>query len=340
MPPKGRRQLSGPACDKAAEAYDLIIAFAGQDEELLGETIRALMNCPGVVRALGIPGSSYHDTDAVSSMLAAVRSTFAGRLSTSGSRHAGEREQAQSIAAAMYSPDVSRERAQSLAGIPRKTWQAGATLAAANDAAAPGEQRPTLGIAEHVDHVPWHLVHDWYHTSTALVEIDKQTKRQYKRKNFSLPDGKVIALTCEHRIRFCSAEDLAGAFLESDLHKDLTKQGYSISQRRAQAAICPCIKEVCSTWVFHNLFLNLSTRRHLCSKFYSSPLLEPPSVQYLRSRSKSARAPTVLASAANSTRGRASAADSRKPSHASARSACSARRGSKRPNRHRTSARR
>ena len=95
MPPKGRRQLSGPACDKAAEAYDLIIAFAGQDEELLGETIRALMNCPGVVRALGIPGSSYHDTDAVSSMLAAVRSTFAGRLSTSGSRHAGEREQAQ-----------------------------------------------------------------------------------------------------------------------------------------------------------------------------------------------------------------------------------------------------
>ena len=44
----------------------------------------------------------------------------------------------------------------------------------------------------------------WYHI-TALVEINKQTKRQYQRKIF-LFDGKPAAY-CEHRIRYCSKEE-------------------------------------------------------------------------------------------------------------------------------------
>lgn len=244
MPPKGRRELSEPARTTASEAYKLIASFAAGDSEQFAETIRALMDCRGVVQALGIPGTSHLDTDAVSSMLASARLTFAGRLSTSGTRFASEREQAQSIAAALYSSDVSRDRARDLVGISRETWEGGAKLATANNVAAQGEQRSTLGIAEHHDHVPWHEVHEWYHTSTPLVEINKQTKRQYQRKNFTLPDGKVIPLTCEHRVRSCTAEGLAQEFLGSDLYKRLAGQGYSIGERSAQACICDCIKEV------------------------------------------------------------------------------------------------
>ena len=276
MPPKGRRELSAPAHATASQAYQLIATFAANDPELFAETIRALMDCPNVVRALGFPGSSHLDTDAASAMMAAVRSSFAGRLSTGGSRHAAEREQAQSIAAAMYTPSVSRERALSLAGIPRLSWQAGATLSAANDAAARGAQRSTLGITEHQDHVPWKKVWEWYHTSASLVEINKQTKRQYQRKIFKLPDGKPLRLRCEHRIRFCSTEGLAKSFCESDLHKELTREGYSISERSAQACICPCIKEVRLSLALararsrsRSRLLSLSTH----SLFLSSPSL-------------------------------------------------------------------
>ena len=253
MPPKGRRKLDSDATRTAEDAYALITRFAGTEGELFDDTIRALMDCPGVVRALGLPGDSHLDTDAASAMMASVRSTFAGRLHTTGSRHGAEREQAQSIAAAMYSDSVSRERAKTLAGIPRESWEGGQKLAANNDAAARGAQSSTLGITEHTDHVPWLKVWDWFHTSTSLVEINKQTKRQYKRKNFVLPDGKIIPLTCEHRIRFCTAGDLGAAFLKSDLYKELTSEGKSISVRSAQACICPCIKEVRSGewWIFN-----------------------------------------------------------------------------------------
>ena len=283
MPPKGRQKLSAPALATARQAYQLIASFAANDPELFAETIRALMDCPNVVQALGFPGSSHLDTDAASAMMAAVRSSFAGRLSTGGSRHAAEREQAQSIAAAMWTPSVSRDRALSLAGIPRLSWQAGATLSAANDAAARGAQRSTLGITEHQDHVPWKKVWEWYHTSASLVEINKQTKRQYRRKIFKLPDGKPLRLSCEHRIRFCSTEGLAKSFCDSDLHKELTKEGYSISERSAQACICPCIKEVRLS-LSRSLSLSLSLSFSLALSLHSlslplsplSPSLSPP----------------------------------------------------------------
>ena len=146
MPPKDRRQLSNPARTTARGVYKVIASFAEGNDELFAETIRALMDSPGVVRALGIPGTSHLDTDAVSSMLASARSTFTGRLSTTGTRHAGEREQAQSVAAALYSSDVSRDRALSLAGIPRKTWEGGAELAAALPAASNQELSPTSWV--------------------------------------------------------------------------------------------------------------------------------------------------------------------------------------------------
>jgi hypothetical protein len=78
----------------------------------------------------------------------------------------------------------------------------------------------------------------------AKVEINKQTKRQYQRKKFSLPDGEVIDLKCEHRIRYCSKEQLAQDFMESVLFKELSGLGQSIGLKKAQECICACIKEV------------------------------------------------------------------------------------------------
>ena len=81
--------------------------------------------------------------------------------------------------------------------------------------------------------------------NASKVEINKQTKRQYKRKRFALPDGEEIQLTCEHRIRYCSKEELAKDFVNSELHKELIAQGCKpISERTAQSCICDCIKEV------------------------------------------------------------------------------------------------
>ena len=85
-----------------------------------------------------------------------------------------------------------------------------------------------------------------YHTAAcAKVEINKQTKQEYRRKKFVLPDGEQIDLKCEHRVRYCSKEQLAQDFLDLDLCKELTASGAcSIGLKKAQECICPCIKEV------------------------------------------------------------------------------------------------
>ena len=102
----------------------------------------------------------------------------------------------------------------------------------------------------------------------AKVIEDKQTKRRYTRKKFTLPDHAktTLNLNCAHRVRsecfsmllfikhqpffgpqvrFCSSEELAVAFTESKFCKkmlqDLGKE--SISLPRVQACICSCIKE-------------------------------------------------------------------------------------------------
>ena len=162
--------------------------------------VGACTDQPAFLSALGIPGTGYNkDMQAAATLLAMSRKTFAGRLSTSGSRSEGARQQAQSIAAGLHSAEVSVERAQTIAGIPRMTWEAGGRLAEKNDGASSAAQKSTLGITEHKDHVPWEKVWDWYHTDSPLVEINKQTKRQYTRKKFQLPDGKELSLTCELR---------------------------------------------------------------------------------------------------------------------------------------------
>ena len=89
---------------------------------------------------------------AAATLLAMSRQTFGGRLSTSGSRSEGARQQAQSIAAGLHSAEVSVERAQTIAGIPRMTWEGGGRLAEENDGSSSAAQKSTLGITEHKDH--------------------------------------------------------------------------------------------------------------------------------------------------------------------------------------------
>ena len=244
MSSKKRRRLTPQANDIATDAVQLIRERANGNDGIFNEACLACTDQPGFLSALGIPGTGYKDMQAAATLLAMSRKTFAGRLSTSGSRSEGARQQAQSIAAGLHSAEVSVERAQTIAGIPRMTWEAGGRLAEKNDGASSAAQKSTLGITEHKDHVPWENVWDWYHTDSPLVEINKQTKRQYTRKKFQLPDGKELSLTCELRTRSCGKEELARSFCQSDLHARLTQQGYSISERGAQACICDCIKEV------------------------------------------------------------------------------------------------
>lgn len=162
MPPK--KQRSKAAIELGQEAYQALLAGAGSDDELFGEACLAMCDCGDgkVVNALGFPGTGSADMEAAATILTGMRQTFSTTLATHGSRTEAGRQQAQSIAAAVYSPHVSQSRAQLISGIPRGTWESGAKLKAANAAAGKGKEKSTLGISRHGDHVQWRRVHEWW----------------------------------------------------------------------------------------------------------------------------------------------------------------------------------
>lgn len=163
-----KRSLSDAAASLGKQAYKVIDEGAGGNEEVFADACRAFCECGGdrpmgrPMNALGFPGDSYRDVDAAATLLCSMRTTYKNTLATNGSRTAAAKQQAQSIAAAVYSKEVSIDRAKIVAGIPRATWEGGAKLAAINAAAAgPEQQQSSLGIRTHKDHVPWRRVHNW-----------------------------------------------------------------------------------------------------------------------------------------------------------------------------------
>lgn len=251
MPPKKKRSVEAEALGQ--QAYQVIADGAGSDEVLFTESVCAFLDQADgrATEALGFPVNMtavpqpHEGVLGAATILASLRSSMTGRLSTNGPRSTEERTQVQSIAAALHSDRLTRDCARLVTGIPRKSWNSGANLARHNEAAGAGGQRSNLRMKEHSDHVPWRRVWEWFHSAPG-VEVNKQTKRTYRRRRFALPDGKIIHLTCEHRQRHCSVSALAQSFLESSLFKELMQENsqYSISARKAAACICDCIKEV------------------------------------------------------------------------------------------------
>jgi hypothetical protein len=98
----------------------------------------------------------------------------------------------------------------------------------------------------HVHVYPVDKCHEWFHgPECRKVEIDKQTKRMYKRKLFTLPNGTTLHLHCEHRIRYCSKSELAESYMESEQHRLIMASDPELkfSIRTAKECICDCIKE-------------------------------------------------------------------------------------------------
>ena len=92
-------------------------------------------------------------------------------------------------------------------GMSSDVWRKGGQLQCVNATAAPSEAASSIPVTN-VHAYPLVRVHEWFHgPDCKKVEINKQTKRKYVRKNFILPGGKLLALGCEHRIR-CSKTEL------------------------------------------------------------------------------------------------------------------------------------
>jgi hypothetical protein len=104
-----------------------------------------------------------------------------------------------------------------------------------------------LSIPVKHSHVyPYAAAWEWFHgPDCTKVEIDKQTKQKYSRKNFTLPDSVTLNLECERRIRYCAKAELAEAYIESDCHRTIMAEDPQLkfSVKAAQECICDCIKE-------------------------------------------------------------------------------------------------
>ena len=132
-----------------------------------------------------------------------------------------------------------------ISGISGDVLKKGASLRDANDSAHASKAASSIPvIREHV--YPLEKVHEWFHgPECAKVEINKQSKATYKRKLFTLPNGSVLHLSCEHRIRYCPKKELAESYMESEQHRliMLSDPTLKFNVKTAQECICDCIFE-------------------------------------------------------------------------------------------------
>lgn len=258
------------ANDIANEMYTKLEEGTENDPELFNSTVQTFVEMKGIAPAIGFQSeTTAQDLWTISGIITNIRHAFEGILRSVGVRFAGQRSIAQSTASVCYSKNLQQKSVTKVTGIPTGLWKDGGRLAEMNGSCSKAKVQASIPLSRHKDAIPWESVWEWFHSDDcAKVIEDKQTKRRYTRKKFTLPDHAqtTLNLNCAHRVRsecfsmllfikhqpsfgpqvrFCSSEELAVAFTESEFCKkmlqDLGKE--SISLPRVQACICSCIKE-------------------------------------------------------------------------------------------------
>jgi hypothetical protein len=204
--------------------------------------VTAFVDMPGVSTALGFKEGTLTDDIATGAkLLHNMKATFETHLSSHGARFEEQRRVVESMAWTMHGPNLNTASVTRVTGISLALQQKGAWLHVSNTEAPPESVKSSVPIQRRLNAYPFKRVFDWFHgPECTKVEMNKETKRKYSTKLFTLPDGEIMHLDCDHRIRFSSKEELAASYLESAEHARIMKEDPSrkICLRSVQECIC------------------------------------------------------------------------------------------------------
>ena len=187
-------------------------------------------------------------------LLASMREYVTGALATStadaddplrrgGTRPKAAQQGLHTLAAAVYSEDVVKERnvstATDLTGITRKMYDQGRELRARN---MDGEAAVSIGGERAVrrDAVDLEFLYDYFHDQSPHVEPDKSVKWNYKKKKIVCA-GKERMITCRPRVLTSSVAEAVEEAMKSDVY---VRSGVQLHPKTVAACICHCIKPV------------------------------------------------------------------------------------------------
>ena len=247
MPPHKRGEHASAPQAIAAQMYQLLSDQTGQvGQPSFQSVVAAFTDMPGIIPALGFPDSvTSADVSTGASLLSNMSQSFHTTLQSNGPRFAAARSIAESTASTMYGPDINLASMNRITGMSSAVFKKGGALQAANAESAPSQSATSIPVTR--THVyPLLTIFEWYHGPECVeVEIDKQSKKVYKRKKFTLPNETILDLTCEHRIRYCPLEELAASYMESATHAAIMQGDplLKLNIKTAQECICDCIKE-------------------------------------------------------------------------------------------------
>ena len=199
-----KRDRLSMANDIANEMYTKLEEGTQDDPDLFNSTVQTFVEMKGIAPAIGFESETTAvDLWTISGITTNIRRAFEGILQSVGARFSGQRSIAQSTASVCFSKNLPQKSVTKVTGIPKGLWIDGGRLAEMNDCCGKAEIKPCIPLSGHRDAIPWKSVWEWFHSDDcAKVIEDKQTKRRYTRKKFTLPDhaGTTLNLNCAHRV--------------------------------------------------------------------------------------------------------------------------------------------
>ena len=200
-----KRDHSTIADGLANQMYTTLEEGTTDDSNLFSTTVQKFVELPKIAPALGFErDTSAQDIWTISRIIGSIKSAFLGILKTIGPRYLGQRAVAQSTASVCFTEDVPQKCVTKVTGIPETLWKQGGCLADRNACAGCAEMESSIPLSEHADRIPWKVIWEWFHSDDCIkVTEDKQTKRRYSKKKFTLPDYRktTLQLDCVHRVR-------------------------------------------------------------------------------------------------------------------------------------------
>jgi len=247
IPPK-RGAHSKAAQTVANATYHFLSGRCGrQGQPSFGSSVLALADMPGVTEALGFEnGTTSADVVVGAKLLNNMKASFQNELSSNSQRTTEGRRITEATASTMYSPGMNQAAVERMTGISSHIFSRGGQLKSANLSADRTQASSSLPVSKNEHAYPLKEVWAWYHgEDCAKVQIDKQTKRQYSRKIFVLPNGEDIHLDCVLHTKFCDRTTLAQSYMDSERHRELMQEDpkRKLTLKTAQECICDCIKD-------------------------------------------------------------------------------------------------
>ena len=200
-----KRTRQSVANSLANKMYTTLEEGTQNDPDLFNSTVHTFAEMKGIAPAMGFePDTTAQDLWTISQIFASIKRAFQGILKSIGTRFTGQRSVAQSTASVCYTKDLSQECVTKVTGIPKGLWRDGGRLAAMNECCGSAHISASIPLAGNKDAIPWLSIWKWFHSEECNKVIeDKQTKRRYTRKKFTLPDHAktTLELNCVHRVR-------------------------------------------------------------------------------------------------------------------------------------------